>query len=120
MAQPAKQQTVDEYIKAQPKDVQTVLQRVRRTLHDAAPGAEEKILYDIPTLTLNGKRLVHFAAWKEHLGVYPVPKGDDAFARAIDPYRAGKGTLRFPFREPIPYELIARAVAHLVAERHRR
>ena len=73
--------------------------------------------YQMPTFTLGGKHLVYVAAWKRHISVYPVPTGEAAFERDIAPYRAAKGTLRFPLNEPIPYDLIDRVMAQLVVSR---
>jgi uncharacterized protein YdhG (YjbR/CyaY superfamily) len=107
--------SVDEYLDSLRPDVREVLERVRRTIREAVPEAEEKISYQIPTVTLNGRYLVYFAAWKRHLAVYPVPGGDDAFEAEIAPYRAAKGTLRFAYDKPIPYELIGRVAVRLKA-----
>ena len=71
----------------------------------------------MPTLTLNASDLVYFAAWKNHLGLYSIPTADAAFERELAPYRTAKGTLRFPLREPIPYDLIERLVAYRVKQR---
>ena len=111
--------TIDEYIGAQSADVQPVLQHVRRAIHEAAPGAEETIRYKIPAFTLNGAELVHFAGWKHHVSLYPVPQGDAAFRRRIARYRSGKGTLKFPLKQPLPLDLIATIVKYVIAERHR-
>jgi uncharacterized protein YdhG (YjbR/CyaY superfamily) len=110
--------TVDDYIASFPQAVRGILEQVRRTIHEAAPeGVGEKISYGIPAVTLNGRNLVYFAGWKQHVSVYPVPEGDSDFQRDIQPYRSGKGTLKFPLDEPVPYPLITRVVEHLVAER---
>jgi uncharacterized protein YdhG (YjbR/CyaY superfamily) len=109
--------TIDDYIGSFPEDVQVVLEEVRRTVRRAAPGAGETISYQIPTITVNGKYLVSFAAWKHHVGLYPVPTADEAFEQELAPYRAAKATVRFPLREPIPYELIERLVAYRVKQR---
>jgi uncharacterized protein YdhG (YjbR/CyaY superfamily) len=109
--------TVDDYISSLPEDVQIILEKVRRTIRNVAPEAGETISYQIPTMTLDGKRLVYFAAWKHHISLYPIPAGDEAFEQELAPYRAAKGTVRFPFRKPIPYELIERLVALLVKQR---
>jgi len=101
-------ETVEEYIRAFPEEVQVVLEEVRRRIRHAVPGVAETIKYQMPTMTLDGTSLVHFAAWKRHLSVYPIPAGDAAFERAIQPYRAGEGTARFAYAEPIPYDLIER------------
>jgi uncharacterized protein YdhG (YjbR/CyaY superfamily) len=109
----AKFATLDEYIGSFPADVQAVLEKTRRRIRSALPAAQEVIRYDIPTFRVNGKNVVHFAGWKHHISVYPIPAGDEAFQREIDPYRAGKGTLRFPLDQPIPYNLIGRVAALL-------
>lgn len=71
----------------------------------------------MPTIEINGKAVVYFAGWKKHLSVYPVPSGDAAFEAAIAPYRVGKGSLNFPLRDPIPYDLIGDIAARLAAQR---
>lgn len=109
--------TVDEYIASCPDDVQEILAEIRRRLHGAIPEAGETISYGIPTMTLHGRRLVHFAAWKHHIAVYPVPAADPALEQEIAPYRASKGTLRFPLRKSIPYNLIERLAALLAEQR---
>ncbi|MFD3406744.1 iron chaperone [Kribbella sp. NPDC058693] len=109
--------TVDEYIASFPEEVREVLEQVRRTIHAAAPGAGEKISYQIPTITLDDKPLMYFSGWKAHIAVYPLPPLDDALAIAIDPYRSGKGTLKFPLNKPIPYDLITRLTQAFVAAR---
>jgi uncharacterized protein YdhG (YjbR/CyaY superfamily) len=109
--------TIDDYITSFPEEVQPVLQQVRDTVRHAAPGAEETISYGMPTLTLDGRYLVYFAGWKNHISVYPAPVGDDAFERQIAPYRASTGTLKFPLRKPVPYDLIERVVQLLVEQR---
>ena len=112
---------VDDYIATFPTDVQQVLSEIRRTIHAAVPGSVEKISYDIPTMTLDGKRYVHFAGWAKHVSLYPVPELEEteagyALATKLEPYLAGKGTLKFPLNKPIPYDLIGRVAAAL-AER---
>ncbi len=109
--------TIDEYIGACPEDVQGILQEVRRTIREAAPTAVETIAYRMPTLTLDGRNLIHFAAWKTYISLYPTPSGDPAFEQEIAPYRAAKSTVRFPLAKPIPYELIGRLVALRVEQR---
>jgi uncharacterized protein YdhG (YjbR/CyaY superfamily) len=109
--------TVDDYISSFPLDVQAILQEVRRAIRNAAPAADEKISYQMPTIMLNGRKVVHFAAWKDHIGVYPIPTGDELFENDIAPYRGARSTARFPFSKPIPYDLLKRMVAFLVEER---
>jgi uncharacterized protein YdhG (YjbR/CyaY superfamily) len=111
--------TIDDYISAFPADVQVILDNVRLTILDVVPGSGEAIRYQMPTITADGRSLVHFAAWKHHVSVYPVPTGDETFEQEIAPYRAATSTARFPLREPIPYALIERLVALLVEQRER-
>ncbi|HEY9377015.1 MAG TPA: DUF1801 domain-containing protein [Jiangellaceae bacterium] len=100
--------TVDDYISSFPDDVQAILHKIRQTIRKAVPDAGETISYKIPTFTLDGRYFIYVAGWKDHISVYPVPNGDEAFEQAITPYRAGKGTLKFPLDQPIPYDLIER------------
>lgn len=109
-------QTIDEYIAGFPPDVQARLQMVRQTIREAAPEAVETINYQIPTFKLNGKNLVHFAAYKNHIGFYPTPRGMEEFKEELAPYESGKGTARFPFDQPVPYDLITRIVTFKVKE----
>lgn len=101
--------TIDEYIAAFPPEVQTILQRIRATVGKAAPRAEEKISYRIPSFTLDGQ-LVYFAAFKKHIGFYPPVRGDARLKKDVAPYAGEKGNLQFPLDQPIPYPLIARIV----------
>jgi uncharacterized protein YdhG (YjbR/CyaY superfamily) len=107
--------TIDEYIQGFPPDVQEILQKVRFTIHEAAPLATEKISYQMPTFYLKGN-LVHFAAFKNHIGFYPVPSGIDAFKEELSVYKQGKGSVQFPFDQPIPYDLIRRVTQFRVEE----
>lgn len=107
--------TIDEYIAGFPPDVQEILQKVRMTIREAAPGAQETIKYQMPTFTLKGN-LVHFGAFKKHIGFYPVPTGIEAFKDELAGYVGGKGSAQFPLDQPIPYDLISRIVAFRVKE----
>ena len=106
---------IDEYIAGFPGDVQKLLQKIRKTIKKAAPTAEEAISYAIPTFRLNGN-LVHFAAYQNHIGLYPAPRGVAEFEIDMARYGGGKGTARFPLDEPIPYELIARITTFRVGK----
>lgn len=108
--------TVDAYIQSFPDATRTVLEHVRQTIHRAAPDAVETVSYGIPTFDRNGKHLVFFAGWKQHISLYPIPAGDSAFQQDIAPYKNAKGTLRFPLTKPIPYDLVARTVSFLLLE----
>ncbi len=113
-------ETVDDYIGSFPEDIRIILREVRRTIRDVVPGSDETISYQMPTITLDGKSLVHFAAWKYHIGLYPLPTADAAVEQELAPYSTDKGTARFPLREPIPYHLIGRLTALLVEQRANR
>jgi uncharacterized protein YdhG (YjbR/CyaY superfamily) len=112
-----KYETIDDYIASKPTEVQPILEEVRQTLRKAVPDTDEAISYEIPTLKLDGKYVVYFAAWKNHLSIYPIPDADEDFEKELAPYRSAKGTLKFPFRQPIPYDLIERVGAHLLRRR---
>jgi uncharacterized protein YdhG (YjbR/CyaY superfamily) len=101
--------SIDEYISAFSPGVQALLERVRLTIRNAAPGAQETISYQIPTFMLSGV-LVYFAAFKNHIGFYPPVKGDARLVKAISGYAGEKGNLRFPFDQRIPFGLIERIV----------
>jgi uncharacterized protein YdhG (YjbR/CyaY superfamily) len=100
---------IDEYIAGFPNDVQKILQKIRMTIRKAAPDAEETIKYQMPTFTLKGN-LVHFAAFKKHIGFYPVPRGIERFKDELSVYEGEKSTVRFPLDKPIPFALISRIV----------
>lgn len=107
--------TIDEYIATFPEDLQKTLRQVRDTIRKAAPGAEETISYAIPTFKLNGN-LVHFAAFKNHIGFYPAPSGIEAFKKELSVYKGAKGSVQFPLGQPIPLTLIVRIVKFRVKE----
>jgi uncharacterized protein YdhG (YjbR/CyaY superfamily) len=107
--------TIDEYIKSFPEDVQTILENIRRTIQQAAPEATETISYQIPTFKLHGN-LVHFAAFKNHIGFYPTPKAIEVFNRELSAYKVSKGTIRFPLGEEIQYDLIEKITLFRVNE----
>lgn len=109
--------SVDDYIDSFPADVSARLTQVRRTIKDVAPTTAETMSYQMPTVTLDGKYLVYFAAWKNHLGLYPIPPLSDALEDEVAPYRAAKDSVRFPFRTPIPYDLIGRVVSEVASRR---
>jgi uncharacterized protein YdhG (YjbR/CyaY superfamily) len=100
---------IDGYIRQFPADVQEILEKVRATIRQAAPDAQETISYKMPAFTRTGT-LVYFAAWKEHLGLYPPVSGNKPLEKAVSRYAGPKGNLQFPLDEPIPYDLIERIV----------
>jgi uncharacterized protein YdhG (YjbR/CyaY superfamily) len=107
--------SIDEYIAAFPAEIQTKLLEMRATIKAAAPEAEEKISYQMPTFYLNGN-LVHFAAFKNHIGFYPTPGGIDAFKDELSVYQGAKGSIQFPLSQPLPLELVSKIVKLRVAE----
>ena len=108
-------ESIDEYIADFPEDIQKRLQDMRATIKAAAPEATEKISYQMPTFYLNGN-LVHFAAFKNHIGFYPVPSGIEAFKEELSVYENSKGGVRFPLNKPLPLDLVTRIVRFRVAE----
>jgi uncharacterized protein YdhG (YjbR/CyaY superfamily) len=107
--------TIDEYIANFPAGVQKILQELRTTIKAAAPGAQEKISYQMPTFFLKGN-LVHFAAYKKHIGFYPAPRGIEVYKAELSAYKGAKGSVQFPIDQPLPLELIRRIVEFRVAE----
>jgi uncharacterized protein YdhG (YjbR/CyaY superfamily) len=101
--------TIDEYIAGFPAEIQEKLHAIRQVIHETAPEATEKISYQMPTFFLNGN-LVHFAAFKSHIGFYPAPTGLDAFKDEIAQYPHSKGAVQFPLDRPIPFDLVRRVV----------
>ena len=112
---PATPRSIDEYIASCAPEVRPVLERIRATIRGAAPDAREAISYRIPAFMQNGA-LVYFAAFKEHIGLYPPVRGDARLEKAVSPYAGEKGNLRFPLDRPIPYALIERIVKHRLKE----
>lgn len=113
MATPA---SIDDYIATAPDHVRPILEQVRSTIREALPRSSEAISYRMPTIVMDGRRVIHFAAWKNHLAVYPIPSGDDDLLTDLKPYAGDKGTLRFPLDRPIPYPLIGRVASALASE----
>ena len=103
--------TIDEYIRASPPRVRPILRRIRQTIRAVAPEAREVISYRMPAFELHGI-LVYFAAFKNHIGLYPPVRGEAKLVKAAAPYAGAKGNLRFPLDQPIPYDLIRQIVSH--------
>ncbi len=108
--------SIDEYIDSFPDNVQVILEKMRQTIRWAAPEAKEAISYQMPTFKLNGKNLVHFAAFKKHIGFYPTPSGIESFQKELSLYKGAKGSVQFPLDRPIPYELVKKIVIYRVKE----
>ena len=112
-------ESIDQYISAYAPEVQEILQTLRQVIREAAPEATEKISYQMPTFFLHGN-LVHFAAFKNHIGFYPAPRGIEAFKEELAQYKGAKGSVQFPLSQPLPYELIGRIVQFRVEENVRK
>jgi uncharacterized protein YdhG (YjbR/CyaY superfamily) len=102
--------TIDEYVESFPENVRGILEKLRQTIRKASPEAVESISYDMPTFKLNGKRLVYFSAWKNHIGFYSIPEGNETFKKELSLYAGEKGSLRFQLDKPIPYDLVKKIV----------
>jgi len=107
--------TIPEYIAQFPEPVRDMLEELRRVIRESAPEAEEAINWGVPAIRLHGS-LVHFAAYKHHIGLYPGPSAIDAFSRELAPYKPSKGTVRFPIDKPIPFDLVRKIVRYRVEE----
>lgn len=108
--------SVSEYITACPEQSQSYMQKIRETIQAVAPDAREKISYQIACFELNGKNLVHFAGWKNHVSMYPTPAGTEAFNKEIAKYAGGKGTTKFALDKPLPLKLIRQIVKFRVTD----
>ena len=114
-----KANNIDEYIGSFPKDIQNILKQIRKTIKQAAPEAEETISYAMPAFKLHGN-LVYFAAFKNHIGFYALPEGNEAFKKELSSYKTGRGSIQFPFDRPVPYDLITMIVKFRVEENIKR
>jgi uncharacterized protein YdhG (YjbR/CyaY superfamily) len=106
---------IDEYIAIFPKNVRDILEELRKVIRESAPEAEETISYGMPTFKLNGN-LVHFAAYKNHIGFYPTPSAIVAFKKELSSYKQAKGSVQFPINEPIPFDIVKKIVEFRVKE----
>ena len=107
---------IDEYIAGFPKEIQKTLKLIRAAIKKAAPDAEETISYAIPTFTLNGHYLIYFAGYKNHVSIYPAPRGNEDFKDELSQYKGGRGTVQFPLDKPIPLNLLGRIVKFRIKE----
>ena len=110
------QSIIDDYIKKYPKDIQKTLNDFRKIIRKLAPTSEESISYGIPTFDLNGKHLVHFAAFKNHIGFFPTSSPIPVFKKELAGYKTSKGTIQFPLDQPIPFDLVKKIVEFRVKE----
>ena len=112
----AKFSTIDEYISGFPSEVRETLEEVRKTVKAPAPEATETISYSMPAFKLMKTTLVYFAAFKNHIGFYALPEGNQAFAKELSAYKTGKGSIQFPLNKPMPLALITKIVKFRVEE----
>lgn len=109
-------QTVDEYIALFSPPVRDLLEQMRKVIRETAPDALEEIGYQMPVYKFNGRPLVYFAAWKNHIGFYPIPSGLKAFEKELSKYPRSKGSVQFPFDQPIPFDLVKKIVEYRMKE----
>lgn len=107
---------IDNYISGFPPDIQKILQEIRSLIKKLAPQATETISYGIPTFDLDGEHLVHFAAFKKHIGFFPTPSPIPHFQKELTKYKTSKGTIQFPLSEEIPYDLVKKILKFRIAE----
>jgi uncharacterized protein YdhG (YjbR/CyaY superfamily) len=108
--------SIDAYIQNYPDETRQILEKIRQTIHQAAPQAVETISYNMPAFKLNGKILVYFAGWQKHIGFYALPSGNAAFQKELAAYKFAKGSIQFPLGKPIPYDLVEKIVKFRVKE----
>ena len=108
--------SIDEYIKSFPNDIQQLLEQIRATIIENAPNVVESISYGMPSYKIHGKPLVYFAAFKKHIGFYATPSGHTEFAEELSIYKMGKGSVQFPLDQAIPFDLISKIVKFRVNE----
>ncbi len=105
--------SVEDYLDSLAPEVRSAVEAVRTTILAALPGGTDAISYNMPTVNVQGRRIVHYAGWKAHVSLYPAPEDDEELERDLAPYVAGRGTLKFPLGQPLPHELITRVVQRL-------
>ena len=108
--------SIDEYIEGFPEETQKALKEICAAVKALVPDAEEYISYKMPAFKVNGEYFIHFSAWKNHIGMYPIPAGNEAFQKQIEPYRSAKSSLNFPLDKPIPIKLIEKFIKFRIAE----
>ena len=108
--------SIDEYIEGFPEETQKALKEICAAVKALVPDAEEYISYKMPAFKVNGEYFIHFSAWKKHIGMYPIPAGNEAFQKQIEPYRSAKSSLNFPLDKPMPIKLIQKFIKFRIAE----
>jgi uncharacterized protein YdhG (YjbR/CyaY superfamily) len=108
--------SINEYVATLPENAQKAMGEIIATIKENVPGAEEHISYNMPAFKVNGEYFIHFSAWKNHIGMYPIPAGNEAFQKQIEPYRSAKSSLNFPLDKPMPIKLIEKVIKFRIAE----
>ena len=108
--------SIDEYIEGFPEETQKALKEICAAVKALVPDAEEYISYKMPAFKVNGEYFIHFSAWKNHIGMYPIPAGNESFQKQIEPYRSAKSSLNFPLDKPMPIKLIEKFIKFRIAE----
>lgn len=108
--------SIDEYVSTLPENAQKAIAEIIATIKARVPNAEEHISYNMPAFKVNGEYFVHFSAWKNHIGMYPIRAGNEAFQKQIEPYRSAKSSLKFPLDKPMPVILIEKVIEFRIAE----
>ncbi len=108
--------SINEYVSSLPKNAQTAMGEIITAIKAKVPDAEEHISYNMPAFKVNGEYFIHFSAWKNHIGMYPIPAGNEAFQKQIEQYRSAKSSLNFPLDKPMPIKLIEKFIKFRIAE----
>ena len=108
--------SINEYVSTLPENAQMAMREIIASIKARVPNAEEHISYNMPAFKVNGEYFVHFSAWKNHIGMYPIPAGNEAFQKQIEPYRSAKSSLNFPLDKPMPIKLIEKVIKFRIAE----
>ena len=108
--------SINEYVSTLPENAQKAMSEIIAAIKAKVPDAEEHISYNMPAFKVNGEYFVHFSVWKNHIGMYPIPAGNEVFQKAIEPYRSAKSSLNFPLDKPMPIKLIEKVIKFRIAE----
>jgi uncharacterized protein YdhG (YjbR/CyaY superfamily) len=108
--------SINEYVSTLPENAKKAMEEIIMTIKAKVPNAEERISYNMPAFKVNGEYFIHFSAWKNHIGMYPIPAGNEAFQKQVELYRSAKSSLNFPLDKPMPIKLIEKFVKFRIAE----
>jgi uncharacterized protein YdhG (YjbR/CyaY superfamily) len=108
--------SINEYVSTLPENAQKAMREIIAAIKNNVPDAEEHISYNMPAFKVNGEYFIHFSAWKNHIGMYPIPAGNEAFQKQIEQYRSAKSSLNFPLDKPMPIQLIKKVIKFRIAE----